>query len=76
MSQLHEVKDRLRKKLKRQPGVVGVGITMVNRNSFNVNAIKVNFRNRDALVKAELPSETEGVPIVVEVVGQIRVRQA
>jgi hypothetical protein len=48
--------------------VVGVGITRIGDGY----GLKVNLRERPA--DAELPDAVEGVPVRVEVVGQIRPR--
>jgi hypothetical protein len=55
--------------LERVGGVVGVGITRVDGEY----AVKVNL-SAPVAHGTELPSEIDGVPVQVEVIGSVRVR--
>lgn len=59
-------KARLADTLDADPGVRGVGLTWRHGGW----AVKVNVADRSGLV--DLPSEVDGVPVVAEVVGEIR----
>ena len=64
--QAREAKTAAKAAFRKIGGVVGVGITRVDKDY----AVKVNLRARPA-ADMHIPSEVKGVPIVVAVVGDI-----
>lgn len=68
--QARAAKDAAKTELAEVPGVVGIGLTKVGRDY----ALKVNLRA--ALPGGvRVPSRIAGVPVQVEVVGEIRKRR-
>lgn len=66
LERAREVRPRVAALLADLPEVVGVGVTFLD-DGF---AVKVNFRRMPE--SCEIPTEVDGVPLVVEVVGTIR----
>lgn len=59
-------KSQVKKELSRVQGLVGIGLTRHGKGY----AVKVNLQ--EASQGKELPKEIGGVPVVFEVVGQIK----
>ncbi|NUR55637.1 MAG: hypothetical protein HOQ29_14425 [Acidobacteria bacterium] len=69
LEQARAAKTAALRRFDRLPSLVGVGVTRVNGEY----AVKLNLREPLAPAAA-VPSEIDGVPLVVEVVGSIRKR--
>lgn len=70
LEQARVAKAAAKSELAEVPGVVGIGLTKVGRDY----ALKVNLRA--ALPRGvRVPAQISGVPVRVEVVGEIRKRQ-
>lgn len=74
MSHDQKVKESLKKKLRGHPGVVRVDFIKIKRRGGSADGIRVDFCDQESLEKAKLPSKFEGVAIVSEVAGRIKVR--
>ena len=69
IDQARQAKERAKTELASVPGIVGIGIGKVGADY----AVKVNLRA--ALPdRAGVPERIAGVPVVLEVVGEIRKR--
>ena len=59
-------KTQVKKALSRLPELAGVGLTRLGSGY----AVKVNLQK--AIVGKQLPTQIDGVPVVVEVVGTVK----
>lgn len=65
---VNDVKKKYEKKIMNIPGVVGIGVGMLD----DVDAITVMVVEKTALIEKKVPQQLKGFPVIIQETGTIR----